>query len=134
MYALWWIVIGVSILVPIGVVLQIVFWNNYDSCLGIVGLLLWSFAFAIAFIIGLVATILPIQAKEEYRKFVNTSEMVQEVYDAGQTLENAGLTAKVIELNSWLSDARVSQELYGNWSMYCNLDLDSLEYIKLNGR
>ena len=79
-----------------------------------------------------IAIILPLQAKKEYTIYISTQEMVEEIYNENSTLENAGLTNKIIELNNWLTRARASKETYGNWSMYYNLNLNELDYIRLN--
>lgn len=88
----------------------------------------------IAMLVILIGTaiILPLQAKKEYTTYISTQEMVEEIYNENSTLENAGLTNKIIELNNWLTRARASKETYGNWSMYYNLNLNELDYIRLN--
>lgn len=132
MYGLWWLVIGFAVILVIGVFLYIHFWYESDT-IAFLGICMWAVSALLVFIVGFLAICLPISAKEQYNKFVGVSEMVEQIYDENGSLENAGLTMKVIEMNTWLSDARVNKEMYGNWSMYCNLDLEAIDYISLKG-
>lgn len=68
----------------------------------------------------------------EYREFVETKQMVEDVYNGDYTqYENAGINIEIIELNKWLAHAKAEKQRFGDWSFYAGLDLDSLEYIKL---
>lgn len=89
----------------------------------------------------LIASINTVCTKNEYAEFIETQRLVQEVYngDYGE-YENVGLNNKIIELNQWLAQAKASKKQWGNWSPYCIVDVDSLDYIvlvkgdTLNGR
>ena len=89
----------------------------------------------IAFIIAIFAIAIPIGANQEVAYWENFVEMVEVTLDStNNEYETAGIAGKIIEYNSWLTRARTSQEFYGNWSSYYNIDLSQLEYIKLGGQ
>lgn len=70
-------------------------------------------------------------ADTEYYQFIETKEMVEYMIDPEQELANVDLTSTITEMNEWLVDAKWSQIRWGNWSMYCRLDLSDLEYITM---
>lgn len=135
MYNLWWITIALGVLVLIGIFFWI-FGFCYDygrlDGLGYFGVVVTMIA-GIAFITVLLMSIInPICARNEYNTFIETQVMVEEVYNGEYTdYENAGLNNTIIEVNKWLAQAKASVKQWGNWSAYCGLDLNSLEYIKL---
>lgn len=137
MYAVWWLVISFGVLLLLSIISIVIGYNISEKTIYDADWLLFtgvqmSVITSIAFIITLLfAILMPLQARKEYNEYINTYELVQELYDNDKTLENAGLTLKVIELNQWLTSAKASNKTYGNWSMYCTIDLDNLEYIKL---
>jgi hypothetical protein len=57
--------------------------------------------------------------------------MVENLVEGSSGYQDVGITSKVVDYNSWLARARSSQEIYGNWSSYYNIDLSQLEYIKI---
>ena len=135
MYNLWYVVFALIPILIIGITLLIS--SNFTTSVekevaleGSGGGITVITIVALIILIGLAIT-LPLQAKQEYETYISTQEMVEEIYDEDSTLENAGLTNKIIELNNWLTKARASKEVYGNWSMYYLLDLESLDYIQL---
>ncbi len=132
MYNMWYIALGCIPVIIIGIVLMIVSKKmSVYSCCDIIGILT-TFLSSVTMILFIAISIcLPIIAKQEYEEFINTKEIVETLYDENNTLENAGLTSTVIELNNWLASAKASKVTWGNWSMYCYLDLDNLEYIQL---
>lgn len=71
--------------------------------------------------------------KDEYNQFVETQVMVEQIYngDGYTEYENAGINNKIIEMNQWLVKAKTSKKQWGNWSVYCMFDIDSLDYIVL---
>ena len=73
----------------------------------------------------------PISAAEEVAYWSEFVPMVENLIEDSNGYQDVGITNKVIEYNSWLAKARSSQEIYGNWSRYYNLDLSQLEYIKI---
>ena len=101
-----------------------------------------SFIFYIIGTIACVATIIllfcaifnPICAAEEVAYWSEFVPMVENLVEGSNGYQDVGITSKVVDYNSWLAKARSSQEIYGNWSRYCNIDLSQLEYIKLGGQ
>lgn len=136
MYNLWYLVFACIPILIIGVILLIS--SNFttsiekETTLTCSGGIITIITIAVLVILIGIAIILPLQAKKEYTIYISTQEMVEEIYNENSTLENAGLTNKIIELNNWLTRARASKETYGNWSMYYNLNLNELDYIRLN--
>ena len=139
MYNVWWIFIGFASIIAVLLIsmLIVIIYNKiqYDDIycayipisLAISGIMLIGFVVSLA-----VAITNPLAAKKEYSEYIRTYELVEDIYDSNQTIENVGLTNKVIELNQWLASARADKETYGNWSIYYAIDLDNLEYIKLS--
>ena len=89
-------------------------------------------------VVGLIVTLCfsifaPLCAKQEYNQYIETYTMVEYVYDEKQDFENIKLTQTILELNTWLTNARADVKAYGNWSKYSVLDLDNLKYISLKG-
>ena len=86
----------------------------------------------IAFFITLFAIAIPIGSRQQVAYWENFVEMVEVTLDStNNEYETAGIAGKIIEYNSWLTKARTSQDFYGNWSSYFNIDLSQLEYIKI---
>ena len=86
----------------------------------------------IAFFIMLFAIAIPVGSRQDVAYWQNFVEMVEITLDsANNEYETAGIAGKIIEYNSWLTKARTSQEFYGNWSSYYNIDLSQLEYIRI---
>lgn len=135
MYNLWYVVFALIPILIIGIALLIAsnFTLSVDKEIALEGSggFITIFTGAILVILIGLAIFLPLHAKQEYATYISTQEMVEEIYDEDSTLENAGLTNKIIELNNWLTKARASKEVYGDWSMYYLLDLENLDYIQL---
>jgi hypothetical protein len=85
----------------------------------------------IAFAIAMFAIAIPISSEHEVEYWKNFVEMVDSTLDGASDYETVGIAGRIIEYNSWLTRARTSQEFYGNWSSYFNIDLSQLEYIKI---
>ncbi len=137
MYNLWYLVIACIPVLIVGIILwacskRYSWLSSKGTTLEITGIITTFIAIVFLTILILLAVILPLCAKEEYTTYISTQEMVEEIYNENSTLENAGLTNKIIELNNWLTKARASKEIYGNWSMYYALNLNELDYIQLN--
>ena len=73
----------------------------------------------------------PICATEEVAYWSEFAPMVENLIEDSNGYQDVGITNKVIDYNSWLAKARSSQEIYGNWSSYYNIDLSQLEYIEI---
>lgn len=109
------------------------FWDklsNSNFIFYIVGIL----ACSAAVILLLCCIFIPISAAEEVVYWSEFAPMVENLVDSSTGYQDVGITNKIVEYNSWLARARSSQEIYGNWSSYYNVDLSQLEYIKLGGQ
>lgn len=73
----------------------------------------------------------PICAAEEVAYWSEFAPMVENLVEGSSGYQDVGITSKVVDYNSWLAKARSSQEIYGNWSSYYNIDLSQLDYIKI---
>lgn len=136
MYNLWWIVIGLGIAIIVFIILCIklhgecsVFSDLPTVFYCITTTIGIAFILVLAFAIGN-----PIVAKNEYNEFLETKALVEQVYQGNyEQYENAGLNVKIIEVNQWLAKAKSQKKQWGNWSMYCNVDVENLDYIVLGG-
>lgn len=83
-----------------------------------------------------VAITAPICANREIAYWLEFKPMAEQVLnstaDSSSTALTITFTDKVIEYNTWLANARASQDTFSNWSMYYGIDLSALDYIILN--
>jgi hypothetical protein len=94
-----------------------------------ISVLLVSIFLAIIFIpISIFTPVTAIQEVNYWQEFV---VMVEDTISSANEYETVAIADKVIQYNSWLVEARTSQEVWKNWSMYYNIDLSELNYIKL---
>ena len=109
---------------------KVCFWDtlsDYDFIFYIIGTLT-----CIAVVILLLCAIfIPIDAAEQVVYWTKFVPMVENLIDNSTGYQDVGITNKIVEYNSWLAKARSSQEIYGIWSPYFNIDLSQLEYIKI---
>ena len=84
-----------------------------------------------AVILLLCCIFIPINAAEEVVYWSEFVPMVENLVGNSTGYQDVGITSKIVEYNSWLARARSSQEIYGNWSSYYNIDLSQLEYIRI---
>lgn len=111
------------------------FWDNLycsdaETTLGIIGTL----CLVAAVIITAVAIMVPIEAMKEVVYWQEFKPMAENIINSSDSYQSLGITDKIIEYNTWLAEARTSQEIWGNWSMYFNADLSGLEYIVVGGK
>lgn len=137
MYNLWWVVIATGAATIIFSILYCVLESKKQDWFS----MSWSSIAACFFAIasGVVCIVMigiaiynPLKAKNEYNEFLETKALVERVYQGDyEQYENAGANVKVIELNQWLAHAKSEKRQWGNWSMYCGLDVEHLDYIVL---
>lgn len=84
-----------------------------------------------AFVLCIFAMFVPIGAQHEVVYWQNFVEMVETTINNSNEYQTIGISGDIIKYNSWLTKVKTSQELYGNWSQYYNVDLSQLEYIKI---
>lgn len=94
---------------------------------GIIGLLLIAATFGL--ILAAIFTLM--EAAKEVTYWSEFAPMVENLIEQSSGYQDVGITEKVIEYNSWLAEARSSQEIYKNFSAYYGVDLSALEYIKI---
>ena len=94
-----------------------------------IGIFILSVVLAIIFIfVSIIAPAAAIQEVNYWQEFV---VMVEDTISSANEYETVAIADKVIQYNSWLVEVRTSQEVWKNWSMYYNIDLSELNYIKL---
>ena len=111
------------------------FWDGLyctdaEMTLGIIG----TICLVAAVIIIAPAIMVPIEAMEEVAYWQEFKPRAEKIINSSDSYQSLGITDKVIEYNTWLAEARTSQEIWGNWSMYFNVDLSELEYIIVGGK
>ncbi len=133
MYYLWFVVLGLGLATPVFVILSVILGRIFDyawilTCFcGLATLAGFLTLFCLAIIN-------PLVARNEYNEFLETKVLVEQIYQGNNDqYENAGLNTKIIELNQWLAHAKSEKKQWGNWSMYCNVDVENLDYIVLGG-
>lgn len=145
MYNVWWLFIGFAVLLCMCITLGIYCYNKYDNyyCNSVrgeklcIGFGIGSMIFGIIGLVGVIVCLSfaianPLEARDEYNEFVETKMMVEEVYQNDyEQFENAGLNIKILELNQWLAKAKAAKKQWGNWSKYCYLAIENLDYIVL---
>lgn len=107
------------------------FWDAFPSAVqGLAG--------GIAIIVGialliftLISILIPLCVKQEVAYWENFVEMVELTINSAGDYQTVGIAGDIINYNSWLTEARTSQEFWGNWSSYYNIDLSQLNYIQI---
>ena len=107
------------------------FWKKFNygvgCALGIIHGVL-AFCFVVVVIIALVT---PTSAKVEYIYWKEFVPMVEATVSSSSEYQDLGITSDIIEYNKWFTHAKTSQEVWGNWSAYYNIDLSDLRYISM---
>ena len=85
-----------------------------------------------AFILIFVAIFVPISSAQQVAYWSEFAPMVENLVTQSDNFQDIGITEKIVEYNSWLAEARSSQEIYKNFSAYYGIDLSTLDYIKIN--
>ena len=88
----------------------------------IITIIISSFAIIIACASG-------IKCKCNHQAYLERYAMVQTVIQNGEGIENIAINQTIIELNTWLSDAKASKATLGIFSGYYLMDLDGIEYL-----
>lgn len=111
------------------------FWDDLycseaELYLGIIG----TICLVAAVIMIAPAIMVPIEAMKEVAYWQEFKPMAESIINSSDSYQSIGIADKVIEYNTWLAEARTSQQIWGNWSMYFNVDLSGLEYIIVGGK
>lgn len=102
------------------------FYINSDTIYFIGAMLL-----VMSIIILILAIALPIGAQNEVAYWNNFVDMVNLTLNEADNYHAIGIAGDIIEYNSWLTKALTSQQVWGNWSCYYNIDLSQLQYIMI---
>lgn len=104
-----------------------------DAChnLFYVFLAIGIIALATSLIILLVVGALGLKYKVEFARYNEKYNYVMQVVDtmSDNQFANLGITNTILDYNSWLEKAKASKSTYGNWSLYKNIDLESMHYL-----
>ena len=111
------------------------FWDGLyctdaEMTFGIVG----TICLVMAVIMIISAIMVPIKAMKEVAYWQEFKPMAESIINSSDSYQSLGIADKIIEYNTWLAEARSSQEIWKNWSMYYNVDLSGLEYIVFGGK
>ncbi len=139
MYWVWWLVIATVALMVIGFISMVIinaFEDNISSeetvtvlmCIAGVPAVLALIACIVSIIVGGCGEYKRVHDPIYWQEF---STMCQDVIDSGNVVTNRNMTQKIIEYNTWLVDARASQQTLGKWSLWHDIDLSGFQYIDL---
>lgn len=106
------------------------FWSNRDDASETYTILIVISAFVLV-IFMLCAIFIPLECQAAAARWTEFAPMVEQLINSGSDLSNIAITPKIIEYNDWLASARASQNTYGIFSPYYNIDLSHLEYIRV---
>lgn len=98
--------------------------DNFIVFMAVIG------SWLVAFILLIVIIFNPLVIKQEINKFEQYQELVEASYSEEETELNFAMNIQVIELNTWLAEARSFEETYGIFSFYRG-KIDDLKYIEL---
>lgn len=91
-----------------------------------------TIATVVCIVSGILSILFPMKAKKEFKEFEARRDYIETYYEKGGNLiEDYGISCEVIELNFWLFNAKASQESFGIWSAYYDIDLSNVEPIAL---
>lgn len=71
-----------------------------------------------------------LETKREVNQFKNYQELVEITYSEKEVELNYAMNIKIVEMNAWLNEARVKENIYGIFSFYYG-KLDDLKYIEI---
>lgn len=107
------------------------FWKKFNYRAGFfLGVIHGVLAFCFLIVV-IIAIVNPITAKVDYVYWKEFVPMVEDIVGGSSEYQALGITSDIIEYNKWLTHARTSQEVWGNWSSYYNIDLSDLRYISI---
>ncbi len=126
----FWILFIVS-LVVIGVIsLALSKWDfDYSSVFELFWLVSLVLTTMLAAICLICAILIPIGCANEIAYWKEFSNIISTMYEESSELADINFIGQIAEYNSWLANAKASQETYGIFSGYWKLDLSALEYI-----
>ena len=124
----WYVLIGVGVLFVAAIVLGI--YKMSGMAVGIATVL-----GVVILVLGTVCIVSSVEAKNNYYKQKERYKYVMQVVDKMNDYQyaNFGISETILSYNGWLESARAKKQAFGNWSFYCNLPIEELNYIGLGG-
>lgn len=107
------------------------FWDAFPNAVRGIAVGIAVIVGIVLFIFILTSIINPLCVKQEVAYWENFVEMVELTIGSASDYQTVGIAGDIINYNSWLAEAKTSQELWGNWSSYYNIDLSQLNYIQI---
>ena len=139
-----WVYVLIALVVLELLTIPLCIWANHkqeytpvcieDTWQFILSIIIWVVG-GLALLFTTLALIIGVpSAKEEYHKYKNKYDYVMQVIENRSDLENFGITETILEYNEWLESAKARKEVYGNWSFYRDIDLESMKYLGVEKR
>lgn len=107
------------------------FWDTFPDAVRGIAVVIAVIVGIALFIFVLISIMNPLSVKQEVAYWENFVKMVELTIGSASDYQTAGIAGDIINYNSWLTEARTSQEIWGNWSSYYNIDLSQLNYIQI---
>lgn len=121
----WWHVLFALVAIAAGLFVWVRF--SFYDWQGLVAIV----CLVCAFVLLNVCVCCTLEYQKEVQVYVQQKEYIEK-YVADDSMENAALTQKIVELNEWLYTAQYNVRRYGGWSFYDESVLD-LEPISRGG-
>ena len=125
----WLIILAIFVIIGLVMILgNILDWWDLDD--NIIVFMTNIISWCAAIVILLVIIFMPLEVKQEINKFEQYQELVEASYSEEETELNFAMNIQVIELNTWLAEAKSYEETYGIFSFYHG-KIDDLQYIEI---
>ena len=106
------------------------FWSKTEILSGVLVAIL-----AIAVVVfGCWSWITPISVAHNIAYWEEFAPMAQKIFNSANNYERVAIADKIVEYNTWIAEAKASQNFWGNWSPYYQVDLSQLQMITLGGQ
>ena len=98
------------------------FWKRlYD--IKIVFITIVAITLLVMFIFGLITLLKFISIPMELTRWEEFVIVAEETLQSSNELQSTAVVSQVLQYNEWIANARASQRIYGNWSLYYGVDL-----------
>ena len=139
MFNLWWIIIGFGLIAVISgiiITVEVIFSKSLEEMFSKKVIIIFKiglFASCITIALIVVTKTIMFYVDGKQKDFFETrSQVLYGDYESLNDIKKVELINKIIDANNWLEQAKESNARYGNWSIYCNINVDALEYITLS--
>lgn len=129
MYGIWYVAIAFGLGIIAMVIVAIFYTKTYDEqaiCGLVIALLIVGFVMSVC-----IAISNPKEAEAETTQFIETKNLIESENVSDDEKNNILVILMAKEANDWLAQAKADKEKLGFMSKYYNIDLDSLDYIKI---